>query len=86
MIPRDSAGVAARQVTGGDKPMSEQDGDSFVPEEAIVIATARDIGLSVDGSCLPGVVANRALLRRYADLVHGFALPDTCEPAYEYRP
>ncbi|MBB2167746.1 DUF4089 domain-containing protein [Gluconacetobacter aggeris] len=57
-----------------------------VPDEAIIIATARDIGLTVDGSCLPGVVANRSLLRRYADLVHGFALPDMCEPAFEYRP
>lgn len=73
--------------------MSEHDDGSgalnaplVVPDEAIVIATARDIGLSVGGACLPGVVANRALLRRYADLVHGFALPDTCEPAFEYRP
>ncbi|MBB2204487.1 DUF4089 domain-containing protein [Gluconacetobacter takamatsuzukensis] len=56
------------------------------PDEAVIVATARDIGLGVDASCLPGVVANRALLRRYADLVHGFALPDTCEPAFEYRP
>lgn len=72
--------------------MSEHPDDSAprvlaeAPDEAIIIATARDIGLSVDKSCLPGVVANRSLLRRYADLVHGFALPDTCEPAFEYRP
>ncbi|GBQ30923.1 DUF4089 domain-containing protein [Gluconacetobacter sacchari] len=66
--------------------MSEHDEESGARDEAVVIATARDVGLTIDASCLPGVVANRVLLRRYAALVHGFALPDTCEPAFEYRP
>ena len=47
---------------------------------------ARIIGLSIPAACMPDVVANTALLQGYADLVSGFALPDDCEPAYEYTP
>ncbi|MCE2576485.1 DUF4089 domain-containing protein [Komagataeibacter sp. FNDCR2] len=47
---------------------------------------ARIIGLSIPEACMPDVVANTALLHGYADLLAGFALPDDCEPAYEYQP
>ncbi|NVN37295.1 DUF4089 domain-containing protein [Komagataeibacter swingsii] len=47
---------------------------------------ARIIGLSVPVACMPDVVANTTLLQGYADLVGSFALPDDCEPAYEYVP
>ncbi|MBB2201760.1 DUF4089 domain-containing protein [Gluconacetobacter tumulisoli] len=63
--------------------MSETHDD---PDRAFVRALARDIGLTIPEPCLPGVMVNRDLLRQYADLVNGFALPDTCEPAFDYQP
>ncbi|ACI50018.1 conserved hypothetical protein [Gluconacetobacter diazotrophicus PA1 5] len=68
----------------GDAP--PKSAPDTIPDAALVAATAREVGLTIADVCMPGVLANRALLRRYADLVHGFALPDTCEPAFEYRP
>jgi Protein of unknown function (DUF4089) len=78
--------------------MNEQHGDNApgpapdgtppgtTPDEAVIGSIAREIGLTIAEPCVPGVLANRALLRGYADLIHGFALPDTCEPAFDYRP
>ena len=47
---------------------------------------ARLVGLAIPAACLPDVMANAVLLQGYADLLGGFALPDDCEPAYEYTP
>ncbi|BAK85106.1 DUF4089 domain-containing protein [Komagataeibacter medellinensis] len=47
---------------------------------------ARMIGLSIPAASLPDVVTNAVLLQGYADMLAGFVLPDTCEPAYEYTP
>ena len=62
-------------VAGGD--------DHKVPP---VAEMARLIGLSIPVACMPDVLKNTALLQGYADLLGGFALPDDCEPAYEYEP
>ncbi|ATJ91606.1 hypothetical protein HK16_13820 [Acetobacter senegalensis] len=47
---------------------------------------ARQIDLTIPADCMAGVAANTQLLRGYVDLICGMALPDTCIPAYEYRP
>ncbi|NVN11957.1 MULTISPECIES: DUF4089 domain-containing protein [Nguyenibacter] len=65
--------------------MSDHQSDR-IPDEALVAAAARDIGLTIADGFMPGVLANRALLQTYARLLHEFPLPDSCEPAFEYRP
>ncbi|POF64075.1 DUF4089 domain-containing protein [Novacetimonas maltaceti] len=59
-----------------------QGGDDIFP----VVQAARCIGLGVPAACMNDVAANAALLQGYADLLNGFVLPDTCEPAGEYIP
>lgn len=54
--------------------------------EQDVAVMARQVGLTVPGFCMPGVVANTQLLRSYTTLVDDLVLPDTCEPAFGYTP
>ncbi|PYD48665.1 DUF4089 domain-containing protein [Novacetimonas pomaceti] len=63
-------------------PVVTPGGDGVFP----VVQVARCIGLTVPPACMNDVAANAALLQGYADLLNGFALPDTCEPAGEYVP
>ncbi|GAL98934.1 DUF4089 domain-containing protein [Acetobacter tropicalis] len=61
--------------------MSEQD---HIANDLQVLA--RQIDLTIPADCVAGVAANTQLLRGYVNLICGMTLPDTCPPAYEYRP
>jgi len=60
------------------------------PDDAALVtqieAMASAIGLDIAPECMPGVLANTRMLRRYAALVDGMSFDHTVEPAYEYTP
>jgi hypothetical protein len=50
-------------------------------EDALVAASARALGLTIDPAWLAGVKFNLQLIFRHAALVDEFVLPDDAEPA-----
>jgi hypothetical protein len=53
--------------------------------EALVLANAQALGLTLDPAWHKGVAFNLRLIMRHAALVEEFALPDDAEPAPVFR-
>jgi|GEM_PF-3378485 len=60
------------------------------PDDTVLMtqieAQASVIGLDIPAECLPGVLANTRILRRYAAMIDERTFDHTVEPAYEYTP
>lgn len=54
---------------GHDKMVKQHLGAAFPLSEAEVLSAAKSIGLPFADACLPGVVANLALLRWHAEVL-----------------